>query len=535
MKKKDPKKRSKKINTPDKMTLLFAVLFSLTPVIISVLLMTIKWISQGFVALPSVKWNDEAAYIKLIETYSRYISPKGYWGFDSNHALIGTGSAWSAAILAPYVLPALIFPVEYSFVYVCNLIYMVLANVAFSFLVKPDKKKYIKLILAQVTSVVFVLYINTNMSELFRYALAVLIAGMLYKMFFDKCPGWLKYAVIPITIVYAVQVYTFFAFCIPLYVFALLKEKKLIYRILIAIAAGGFITFVSYGILHLISSNYNIGKTESLLNAISTGQIFAAVKSFFSMVLDGVRGLLNLRYYITTNGVYIFHVMIILLIIVSGCLTFFSKTSAKKDKTIALIAIYSTALFVFMYMTLYTIVPDTFLRGTFIPVIFSVYLFMMTEDKFLAWTILVCNVTGLFFLPVNLKNFQSTERYYTKEEINEWKIMKTDLSEVMILDGEGTEWDNTVVMYTMEPKVILAVPKGFGQYYVLHNDYYGSDSGYILVSKISHVREDWIEQDYSALMIENSAAIEYYYDVIYDKNGYIVYRRKDLSAAGIDE
>ena len=158
-----------------------------TPVIISLFIMVIKWLVQGYVALPGPKWNDEAVYLKLIQSYSDYFSPRGYWGFDAKHAILGNGPAWSPAILLPYVIPAIVFPVGYSFVYICNIFYITIVNALFLLLTKPDLKRKIKLAVLEATSVVFVLYINTNMSELFRFALAILIAGLLYKMFFDEC------------------------------------------------------------------------------------------------------------------------------------------------------------------------------------------------------------------------------------------------------------------------------------------------------------------------------------------------------------
>ncbi|MBP5564360.1 MAG: hypothetical protein J6X45_01405 [Lachnospiraceae bacterium] len=533
--KKNTKKNIKKntgkntVNNTDKKSLLLGILFILTPAILSFVTMAVMWIVTGNVALPGIKWNDEAAYIKLIETYSRHFSPVGYWGFNGNHALLGTGSAWSAAILLPYIIPAIVLPVGYSFVYICNIVYISGANVAFLFLVKPDDKKKIKLILAEVTSIVFILYLNTNMSEMFRYALAILIAGFLYKMFFDKCPAWIKYAVAPLTILYSVQVYTFFAFAIPIYVFALLKDKKLWVRIFVAVVSMGFISFISYGILHLISSNYNIGKTEALLAYVESGQIFKAIKSFFRMIYDGLVGLFNLRLYIRTNGVYIFHVMIMLLIIVSSAMTFFSKTSEKKDKTLSLISIYSICIFVFMYMTLYTIVPDTFLRGTEIPVIFSIYLLMLTSDRYFAWTIIFCNLTGMVFLPVNLKNFAKEERYYSREEIREWKQLEKEIAETIRIKESDNPWDNAILMYTMEPKAILAMPKGMGQNYAMDSDFYSSDAGYIFIPKFSHYRADWLESDYSHLMIGHDTNVEYYYDTVYDANGYVLFRKKYLA------
>lgn len=527
-KKKIKKTKEKQKSRKDVKATVLKVFFICTPLILSIVFMIIKWISQGYVALPGIKWNDEAVYIKLIETYSGNFSPKGYWGFDANHAILGTGSAWSPAILAPYFIPAIFFPVGYSFVYICNMVYITAANALFMVLTKPNWKNTLKLILAQVTSIVFILYLNTNMSEMFRYALAIVIAGLLYKMFFDKCPKWLKYVVTPLVIIYAVQVYTFFAFCIPIYVFALLAKKKLWVRILVSVVAMGFIATASYGLLHLISSNYNIGKTEALLNAVSQGHIFAAVKSFFGMMRDGLKGLLDLRYYIRSNGVYIFHVMIAFLIIVSSFLTIFSKNSSEKDSLIAAVSVYSICIFFLMYLTLYTIVPDTFMRGTEIAIIFCLYLLMMTEDKYLAWTLILCNMTGLLFLPVNLKNFQGTERYYKSEVTAEWKSLENEFKDVITLTDSDNPWDNTILMYTMEPKAILAMPEGFGINFVLNNDFYGSDPGYLFLPRHTHFREDWIESSYSDLMIENSLNVDYYYEVIYENSGYICYRRKDL-------
>ena len=528
--------RKKNLNTPhadkthetDAIDLILKILFVATPFLLSLFFMAIKWISQGYAAFPGIKWNDEAVYIKLIETYSRNFSPKGYWGFDANHAILGTGSAWSPAILAPYYIPAIIFPVGYSFVYICNMVYITAANALFLVLTKPAKKNTFKLILAQVTSIVFILYLNTNMSEIFRYALAIVIAGLLYRMFFDKCPKWLKYVVTPLVIIYAVQVYTFFAFCIPIYVFALLAKKKLWVRLLVSVIAMGFIATASYGLLHLISSNYNIGKTEALLNAVSRGHILAAVKSFFGMMRDGLKGLLDLRYYARTNGVYIIHVMMALLIIVSSTLTIFAKNTSEKDGLIAAISVYSVCIFFLMYLTLYTIVPDTFMRGTEIAIIFCIYLLMMTEDKYFAWTIIICNAVGLLFLPVNLKNFQGTERYYTSETTAEWKSLENEFKDVITLTDSDDPWDNTILMYTMEPKAILAMPEGFGINFVLNNDFYGNDAEYMFIPKQYHFREDWIENDYSSLMSEHALSVDYYYEILYENRDYICYRKKDL-------
>ena len=286
------------------------------------------------------------------------------------------------------------------------------------------------------------------------------------------------------------------------------------------------ITVPSYGILHLISSNYNIGKTEMLLGAMSEGHIFAAIKSFAGMFVDGLRGLFDLRFYVKSNGVYIFHVMIALLITVSSVITIFSKNAEKEDVIITAVSLYSICMFFFMYMTLYTIVPDTFMRGTEIAVIFSLYFLMMTKDRYLAWAIVICNATGLLFLPVNLRNFAGEERYYTKAQTAEWRELENDLKDAIGVKESDDPWENTVLMYTMEPKAILAIPEGMGLNFILHNDYYGTDPEYLFFAKYPHYREDWIEQDYGTLMMLDALNIEFYYETVYERNGYICYRKR---------
>ncbi len=520
---KNEKNKPKNINK----SMLLSVLFVASAAMVSLAIMAIKWIGEGYVAFPGIKWNDEAAYIKLIQTYSDFFSPKGYWGFDGNHAIVGTGSAWSVAILAPYAIFGKIFPVGNSFVYFCNMFYISLANAILLILVKPSDITKIKMILAELTGSVFILYLNTNMSEIFRFALAVVLVGLLYKVYFEECPKVLKYVVTPIFILYTIQVYTFFAFCVPIYVFAITKKTKLWKRILIAVMAMGITAGGSYFLLHLISSNYNIAKTESLLAAIKSGNILKAARSFAGMTKDGLLGIINLFYTAYSNGIYVFHLMISLLLTVAGLRLFFSKKSDEKDKAIGLIVAYAILIFFFMYMTLYTIVPDTFMRGTEIIVVFSLMFMTLTSDKLLAWAIIVCNATGLLFLPMNLKTFQGVERYYTKAEQKEWKELSETFSDVFVLDENADTWDNTIVMFTMEPKAIAAVPSGFGVNFILNGIYDGNEAGYLLFTKHEIRRSDWIETDYSDILQNFEPQLLASYYLYYEDDEYAVYKKVD--------
>ena len=111
----------------------------LMPLLIVAFLAFLSVVFRHTDPFPGIVWNDEAVYLKLIQTYSHYPSPLGYFGFDGNHAILGSGPAWNPAILWPYLLPALVFPTGQHFVFFVNLFYLILANVLFYLLAKPDR------------------------------------------------------------------------------------------------------------------------------------------------------------------------------------------------------------------------------------------------------------------------------------------------------------------------------------------------------------------------------------------------------------
>ena len=106
-----------KKKNPKVSAVLCTVLMILTPVIISLLYAAFWGIIKKADPFPGIIWNDEAVYLKLIENYAKHLSPLGYWGFNANHAILGSGPAWSPAIILPYALLAKIFPTGQSFVF----------------------------------------------------------------------------------------------------------------------------------------------------------------------------------------------------------------------------------------------------------------------------------------------------------------------------------------------------------------------------------------------------------------------------------
>ncbi len=550
---------SKQVATNEKRKLhinLAALLMIVTPLILAGIVAVYYYLRNGGMsAVPALMWNDEAAYYQLIKTYTEYLSPAGYWGFNGNHAILGTGGAWSPAIIWPYVIFAHIFPLSKGFVYFVNLFYITLANLIFYFCVKPDTKQSIKLALAQAGSAVFVLYLSVNMSEMFRYAIVIVLAGLLYQIYFKTSPKIVKYVVAPLLIICATQVYIFFAFCVPIYVFGIMKQCKLWKKLVVSVVALGIEALGSYYLLHLISSNYNIHKTERLLNAVKSMDIGGAIRAFLGMVKQGAGDVFRLWTYVYTNPLIPFHVLFALVLVLAalGIVVVFIlkkkkgkllsnnsnfeqekaeqncgtvKMHPSKDVTIAIIVIYSIALFFGMYMTLYSIDPFTFMRGTYIVVIFAMYLMAMMGEKWLYNGLLALQAVSLFFLPVNMDYFM-TGHYMSVEEYAEWDMLEDKIADVISVSETENPWDNTVAMYTMEPKAICAMPAGVGVNFIMEDGILPEEAEYLFFSKTpaSEQNSGWIVRDYETFCSEFAERLETEYTAIYEDELYIIYRK----------
>ncbi|MBQ3516519.1 MAG: hypothetical protein IJA29_04770 [Lachnospiraceae bacterium] len=194
-----------------------------------------------------------------------------------------------------------------------------------------------------------------------------------------------------------------------------------------------------------------------------------------------------------------------------------------RNAAIALIVIYSVSVFFLMYMTLYSIDPFTFMRGTYIVVIFAMYLLAMTDGKWLYTALLVLQAVGLLFLPVNM------DYYMSAEDNAEWKHLESELQNVLAVVPADDPWENTVAMYTMEPKAICALPGGLGVNFIMQDGVLPAEAEYLFfsVTPAAEQSSEWIVRDYAVFYEEFGETLEKEYSVIYQDDLYLVYRKTD--------
>lgn len=492
-------------------------------------------------ALPVPQWNDEGAYYELIKTWLATGQPLGYWGFDGGHALVGTGSAWSPAILLPYAMFGMMFGWNYSSAFFANILFLVLAQILFLLLVKPERKQLVRMLLLQGLSVIVLLYSTTLMSELLRFSLAIVLAGMLYRLYFGKCGKIFKFVVLPLYLLALIQVYIFFVFAVPLYVFGAVKEWKWWKKALLSlgallIAGGG-----SYYLLHLISSNYNIYKTENLLAALQAFDLIGVLRSLLGMVKEGLWGLWSCYRTGVGHGMFRWFVPFLLLLILlpAGklCVDGWKWCQTRKndekgeerfwdhDRILCLQVAFGTALFLGAFITVYSLEAFTFFRSLGIVVLFSLYLLLLTGDRWLFPVLLVCYAVGMLFLPANSRDFNA-ERYPQKEMVTEWDELAEQMERVIHVQEGVDPWQNTVALFTLEPKVLASMPAGSGVNMMLYSDEIPLEAEYLFFStKQENRRSDWLEHDHEAIHAANEELLDGHYTVVYEDENYLVYRK----------
>ena len=536
-----------------KLSYIFPAAFLLLPAILFGAV-TLLQCAGGGLALPMPQWNDEAAYYELVKTWLAAGMPEGYWGFGGGHAIVGTGSAWSPAILLPYAVWGEMFGWTYGSAAAANVVFLCVANAVVLLLCKPDKKGIWYLILLEIFSGHILLYMNTIMSEVLRYALAIVLAAMFYRLLFgeegeDRIFRWI---IVPVYIVAVTQIYIFFAFAVPVYVFAVCRKRKWYWRAIVSFLAMAAEAGGSYYLLHLISSNYNIYKTEILLEALSNRDVFGAARTFLWMFKTGLFDLWNCFLSYTGHGMFrwfvpllgVFVCLPLIALCVGGVKYLKSRSGERdvfwsRDRQIFLIVCYSVLLFVTMYITVYSLEAFTFYRGVGIVLLFSLVLLSGMERKKWRCLFLVLYAAGVLFVPGNWADFNE-ERYPGAETAESWERLEEELDRAMPLRSEGSggesekeelRWANTAVLYSMEPRLICAMPAGIGVNFAMYSDEIVEEAGYLVFSleERENLRPDWLEQSHQDIYEKYGAVLESGYYIQYADDEYIIYKKAGSS------
>ena len=110
----------------------------------------------------------------------------------------------------------------------------------------------------------------------------------------------------------------------------------------------------------------------------------------------------------------------------------------------------------------------------------------------------------------------------------EWDALEEAVSKVLVVDETKGAWENTVAMYTMEPKAICAMPGGIGVNFIMEDGVLPKEAEYLFVSLIPAAEQstEWIVRDYENFYGQYARVLEDEYVVIYDDGEHRIYKKK---------
>ena len=512
--------------------LILIIIAVLMPVLQASVLFLVHKIEFG-TGLPSPIWTDEATYCAILKTWATdgchdfWGNALGYYGYNGEHAIIGHGSAWNPVVLLPYLLLVKMCGYSISVIFFSNVLFLTISIMLFILLTNPNVKNLIFLIILQAVSAPIILYLSTDMTEILRFSYSILLAGLIFRLY-EKEEDYVavRYILTPLAILFMMQAYIFFVFIVPVYMWGILRKKKVWVRILgvflgSVLSGGG-----SYIVLHYISSNYDTYKTDALLNALSADDFILAVKQVWWVMqaeLDG-RAMFLIHGSYGHGLIRWFFFAVILLFAYSLVMCIAYKLLHKRFYTY-FISTFCLLIFNVAFWTLYSIESFTLFRSISIVVIFSLYLCIADKEKN-DFALLIMMAIGMIYVPINEAEF-SENRYLTEEAALENAALEKSLSDCLIVNSDGDAWESTVLIYTMEPRVIASMPAGAG-INLMFDDRIKEPAGYLFMSKRgnSELNAAWLEQSGLEIYKNNKDLLDKEYNIVWEDNSYILYKRK---------
>ncbi len=393
-------------------------------------------------------WNDEWWWWQQANAVAHYGKPLGYWGYQGNHAPMGTFASWGPAAVIPFGIFGAVFGWQlYSYFY-ANLLFSLEAILLFVLLTEIDQKALLYLLPVNCLQLVRNAFLITSMAETSRYSIGLITVGLLIYLWHQQegCHWILKYIVLPIWMIFAGQAYSLYTGLAWAY-FLFLHRKNNWKKYLFASVETVIYMFLSQLLLTRFSCEYPYRQTGSLLFTARSN-----IKKLLKWLLHG-------------HSVGFLRVFFVCYVVLIFFLLFYGIYQLKRYSRID--AVHASALVILSAFFLGFIALDdttawTFTRGLSVGLLVSTFLLCCSQDRKPILVFLLCTCLSLPWINQLTTEFYSEDRF--KIDFSE-DCGQTDevINNTLILDKETIDpWDNTVEIYNEKNlRMTLALPAGF--------------------------------------------------------------------------
>lgn len=494
--------------------ILLTLVVMFIPAIIAAALCAVRGYSI-FDAVPL--WHDdELWYFQQYEDIAAYGHPLGYFGYAGTHASVGTWGPWG---MFPVLLTGLMARVFgwglHAFVYY-NFLYLAAAALIFILLTKPDIRGLIKLALANATAYVAICYTAVCMNECARYALALVLTGIMYRIYtvprVSRARLVLRCTLVPLLLVYAMLFYRILCAFIPIYMILMLRCLRVVWRV----AAGGAATVIAVKLSYLLNTPTCCPYITGDPTYSFPTKALKRAASFYSFLSD-TGNIDPFRLLAQTNTdaypfftwfcVLAYTLMIVLAV---RLLLTFRDPAKRKETAISLMSLWLLVSFWGGHILMYTTSSATFLRGCYTAVYCVVFLLCLmpkTESHAWAAAMIVCLLGVFTFMDTFVNSFAPASRFSTEAQQETWDAEAEELAKVMEVDEDASDpWENAVVLCHAEAEITYILPAGVG----LNGPIDGiinENARYVIIGHYSYDDEAERETDIEALLDSGHAVI----------------------------
>ena len=433
---------------------------------------------QGYDLFRAVPmWNDERWWYAQYAAMSEYGRPLGYFGYDGNHAKVGTFGPWG-------VFPTLIIGGLarvfgwglHAFVYY-NFALLAAATLIFILLARPNVRSLILLTVTNCLQYMALCYGMICMNEIVRYSVAIVLAGIVYRIIVQpkvsRARFILRLTLVPLLLAYSVCFYRILAAFIPLYVYAMFRSWKP----WVGLAAAVPVTAVAVKVLARINgvtcAPYTAGAEAPDYSAALALNPSLQLAARFQNFLSDIRNLDPIS--LLSDGIdsprqaFLFWFCILLYVSMGVLLWRMHVSIKKQDKTSFVVegaCLFLLGCFWGGHLLLYTTYDWTFLRGCYSGAIAAMFLAaMLPREEGHAWRamFITCLAGAVTFLSVFSGTFSTSDRFSTPAQDEQWAERRAALEDVIVLDPDAEDpWDNTVKLSHVQLGDYYVMPYGVG-------------------------------------------------------------------------
>lgn len=422
-------------------------------------------------------WNDEVGYYRVVRILRYYGVPRGMTGFNEITSGNVPYGPYNVFTYIPYYLISLVTGCDsHNYIYFCNIIMAVLANIVFVALVRPGRMQSLLTALFFLTQLIAARYTWSGMAEASYHFYIVVFMGLV--IWYLKSPDASRLskdlallAMVLLTFAFGVmRPYFAVMFLIPLYLVVFRNNKigefsRFISTLLILAAMFGTVVLMYY-FMGFIAEYFEVAPALKLAQIIRSGQAGQIFQSLLQVNKESVRSAIDMiKEYRWAGGIaFLFYFEWAILFVEYIA----ALVKRKKDGSAAVMFLLLVSG-IMIYEATILLYKSYQLHRMLLAITIAYSLFLIAFGTILPWVnaaaVIACVSFYIVMKPAAFALPQINADSITDEQLQEYKetlIKNLPMQQVPAIgmfdapDSLDPYWENTVAKITEDNNVQLS-------------------------------------------------------------------------------